>query len=348
MVKFFSRSGSSSGNLEDSVSDQSSAVSVNTPETSKKRIHSESPSSEDAKKPHLNLSPNLADKVNFEFDTDTPNWVIQLFTVCENMSSDIKTLSAKFDEFERFQSQITKRVETVEKANLNFVKKCEGIENQTNEVKKKVCSLDALVGSMNVKMTSFDTEKESMKGRLVELEKSAEFSSEIYEEMKKEFSTLDLANKNLLKTVELLQKQVDSNEQHNRNECLLLHGVSENPKETPLQSASLFVQTINTTLGLELNPNEIRRAHRLGKKRADGKPRPLIARFWSCNLRNNVYSKKKFCKGKSVSLTENLTKTRMHQKTDAEKKYGSGNVWTREGRIYAKDTSSDTILTLVS
>ena len=93
MVKFFSRSGSSSGNLEDSVSDQSSAVSVNTPETSKKRIHSESPSSEDAKKPHLNLSPNLADKVNFEFDTDTPNWVIQLFTVCENMSSDIKTLS---------------------------------------------------------------------------------------------------------------------------------------------------------------------------------------------------------------------------------------------------------------
>ena len=86
----------------------------------------------------------------------------------------------------------------------------------------------------------------------------------------------------------------------------------------------------------------------LGKKEPTENHDLWIARFWSCNLRNNVYSKKKLCKGKSVSLTENLTKTRMHQKTDAEKKYGSGNVWTREGRIYAKDTSSDTILALVS
>ena len=41
-----------------------------------------------------------------------------------------------------------------------------------------------------------------------------------------------------------------------------------------------------------------------------------------------------------MSITENLTKRRMDEKAKAERVYGESNVWTREGRIYAKDAQS--------
>ena len=98
MVNFFSKSKDSSGNLDASVEVTSPTpvaenvtelTSVASKDTSKKRNASDSPSPDDVKKPNLNSSPTLAEKVNFVFDTDTPSWVIQLFTMCENMSSEI-------------------------------------------------------------------------------------------------------------------------------------------------------------------------------------------------------------------------------------------------------------------
>ena len=154
------------------------------------------------------------------------------------------------------------------------------------------------------------------------------------------------SNANLLKSVDILSAQLDSNEQHNRNECLLLHGVPESDKETPLQSSTLFVENINRHLKAGMELGHIRRSHSLGKKRTNRKPRPIIARFWDSGLRNHLYFKKKELKNSGISITENLTKKRMILKTEAEAKYGSANVWTREGRIYAKGTN-DAIVPII-
>ena len=75
----------------------------------------------------------------------------------------------------------------------------------------------------------------------------------------------------------------------------------------------------------------------------EGKPRPIIARFWSSTLRNDLYFNKKLCKGKPISITENLTKRRALLKTETKQKYGAKNVWTKEGRIYAKEEASGNI-----
>ena len=80
--------------------------------------------------------------------------------------------------------------------------------------------------------------------------------------------------------------------------------------------------------------DHIRRAHRLEKRKNNGKPRPIIARIWNPDLRNHLYYKKKEFKNSSISLK------RMALKTEAEGKYGSSNVWTKEGRIYAKDSNN--------
>ena len=79
------------------------------------------------------------------------------------------------------------------------------------------------------------------------------------------------------------------------------------------------------------------RAHRLGKKRTDGKSRPIIARIWSSNLQNDIYFSKKKLKDKSISITENLTQRRLEKLKKAEEQYGKKQVWTKEGRIYSKD-----------
>ena len=309
---FFSKSNSSSGNLDESneVDDINADTSVKTKDTGKKRILSDSPLSDDSKKPNLNKSPTLAEKVNFEFDSDTPNWVIQLFTMCENMSNDIKTLSTKFDKFERFQSQITKRVSS--------------LENQNSENKKKIEILEK-------NMTSTGEKFVDVSKKIVDFESGMGFLNNMCEELKNQMSEFSKNNHHLMLTVDSLSKQVDANEQHNRSECLLLHGIPETTSETPSQSKAIFSKEISKHLGIQIKDEYIRRVHRLGKPRENGnKPRPIIARIWSSELRNDIYSQKKLCKNTPISITENLTKRRIQSKKDAENRYGEKNVWTKE------------------
>ena len=311
MVNFFSKSKDSSGNLDASVEVTSPTpvaenvtelASVASNDTSKKRNASDSPSPDDVKKPNLNPTPTLAEKVNFVFDTDTPSWVIQLFTMCENMSSEIKNISKKFDKFERFQSQITKRVSSLESKSSEHMKKVDLLEKNLIDIDGK----------------SLDTLK-----KIEDLDKGMGFLNEICEGLKTQVSSLSKKNSDLFQHIESLSKQVDTNEQHSRSECLLLHGVPETTTETPSQSKSIFVKEISKRIGIPMKDEYVKRAHRLGKRRGNGsKPRPIIARLWSSELRNDIYSNKKACKNSPISITENLTKKRVQVKKDAESRYG--------------------------
>ena len=123
---------------------------------------------------------------------------------------------------------------------------------------------------------------------------------------------------------------------------MLLHGVPETEREN---TTDKFVSTISTRLALKFDGLAIRRSHRLGKPRTDGKPRAIIVRFWSSALRNDIYRNKKKLKGSGILITENLTVRRLDIMKEARTKYGDGNVWSQEGRIYAKDGESKICLT---
>lgn len=275
----------------------------------KKRILSSSPSSsnEENKRPNLNESLSLTEELGINlYETDTPHWVPLLLKVCDVMSKDIKGICKQMENFELFQSQISKRVESLEQQ-----------------------------AATNVQKT-------------LDIEKNVSFVSSTFDDMKAQLSSLKQQNEELKKTVNSLVQQVDTNEQHSRSECLLIHGIDENDKETPTQSKEIFAKKVSQYLGINMDVNCIKRAHRLGKKRTNGKPRPIIVRLYDPELRNIIYAKKKLCKGQNFSITENLTKRRMLIKKDAESKYGANNVWTREGRIYAKNQSDDSIVTVLS
>ena len=70
-----------------------------------------------------------------------------------------------------------------------------------------------------------ETEIKTLKSICNEYEKSLNFLSVMHEDSKKGMAELSEKNQNLNNLVEKLSAQVDNNEQHNRNDCLLLHGI---------------------------------------------------------------------------------------------------------------------------
>ena len=211
-------------------------------------------------------------------------------------------------------------------------------------------SLDALreeVHLVSNKLDSFESFKTEVNEKVDGLEKTVDVIKAAFESMKEEFQSVKAENVELKETISLLANQVDHNEQHSRSECLLLHGVPESRnRTTPENSKILFAAEVSKTCGVAITEKSLKRAHRYGPPRSDGKPRPIIARFWDANVRNTVYSKKKLLKGKKFFISENLTKHRMKLLNESNEKYGKKNVWTREGRIYARD--GDQVINIIS
>ena len=298
---------------------------------------------------------SLIDQLNVPFDENTPYWVPILLRSFDSLKKDIQSNVTALSEevkafnlkFDTFCNDTSNRLTILENKSASCDAKAYEIQEKVNSAEENINSIKGKIDSLSAKTETdtslLKTEFELIKGKNLELEKSAQFASDVIDEMKTKVDLLTSSNSKLLKSVDLLSAQLDSNEQHNRNECLLLHGVPESDKETPIQSSTLFVEKINHHLKADMAVGHIRRAHRLGKKRANGKPRPIIARFWDSGLRNHLYFNKKEFKNTPFSITENLTRRRMLIKNEAEGKYGSSNVWTKEGRIYAKGENNSII-----
>ena len=132
-------------------------------------------------------------------------------------------------------------------------------------LEKITVSLEKSSDRTSEKIVSIDNDIVVLKQNTNELEKGISFTNNMCDELKKQISSLTLANNNLTKTVDGLLNQVDMNEQHSRSECLLLHGVPEGKSETPKQSIDLFTKNISQHIGYDIHPDLIRRAHWLGQ-----------------------------------------------------------------------------------
>ena len=93
----------------------------------------------------------------------------------------------------------------------------------------------------------------------------------------------------------------------------------------------------------EIVVTDIDRSHRLGKKKVNGKARPIIIKFTRYNVRNRIYRNKKKLKGKGISITESLTVIRMKHLNAARETHEFKNVWTQDGRIMFYDTTDSKI-----
>ena len=87
---------------------------------------------------------------------------------------------------------------------------------------------------------------------------------------------------------------LDELEQHGHRENIRIHGIPESNNSA--DNGEKFLRTIAEDLLIELNDHDIKRVHRLGRKKksTQAKPRTIIARFVSYRKRNQfMYTKSK-------------------------------------------------------
>ena len=135
----------------------------------------------------------------------------------------------------------------------------------------------------------------------------------------------------------VLEESIDQQGRYSRQNCLLIHGVEENSNE---DTDKLVLNIIKNDLEINLMEVAIDRTHRNGDpKKKKKKAQPIIVKFVRYYDRKEVFSKKKYLKGKGISITESLTSFRMKKLEEAREKYGFKNVWSIDGRIMFKDAN---------
>ena len=117
---------------------------------------------------------------------------------------------------------------------------------------------------------------------------------------------------------------------------MLIHGLAESKNE---DMDKLVIDTIKENMGEEIKKNEIDRSHRQGALKNNSKSRLIIIKFVRYNTRCRIFKNKKRLKGKSISVTESLTKKRIEALKKAREDHGFENAWSSEGKTLYKDIS---------
>ena len=91
---------------------------------------------------------------------------------------------------------------------------------------------------------------------------------------------------------------------------------------------------------IKITKNYVDRTHRIGKPKANGKPRPVIIEFAWYNDRKKVLSSKKLLKDSGWSITESFTAFHRRKLTNSRDTFGFTNVWTVDKRILYSENSS--------
>ena len=146
-----------------------------------------------------------------------------------------------------------------------------------------------------------------MKLLLQEIQEIKNELSESKEKLKK----LRHENGVLKQAMNLFVTKMDELEQYGRRENIRIHGVRK--KNGNKDDGEEVLLDLAKQLKIELNPNDVQRVHRLGKKRLtmSTRPRPVIARFVNYKKRNEfIYAKSKLKDLESYTnafITEDLT-----------------------------------------
>lgn len=133
-----------------------------------------------------------------------------------------------------------------------------------------------------------------------------------------------------------MAEKIDDLEQYTRRNSLVVTGV------TPLEGEDTdetMIRIAKDHLGIDIMSSDIDRSHPLGKPN-DNKPRPIIVKFATYNVRRKVYKNRvnlKNVRGKKIFINEHLTKPRNEIAYKARKMVKEGKLmktWTFDGKIF--------------
>ena len=212
---------------------------------------------------------------------------------------------------------------------------------------------------------------ETLRAEVIEIKESQAFIGNQYDSLKAEYDKLIEVNtlqkeeiSNLksqaaaLKTQEIKDSiKVDELEQYGKRQNLEIVGVPEKEDE----NTNAIVLEVAKMLDVDIMSSHISTSHRLPKKKASSRNNygssPIIVRFTSRDIRNQIYANRKKARfedlknfsvtdTKNIFVNENLTPTRkqLFWKTKQEVKNNSWKyIWTHNGNVFVKKDDNASI-----
>ena len=217
----------------------------------------------------------------------------------------------------------------------------------------------------------YQLEIETLRAEVIEIKESQAFICNQYDSLKAEYDKVIEVNtlrkeeiSNLksqaaaLKTQEIKDSiKVDELEQYGRRQNLEIVGISEKEDE----NTNAIVLEVAKMLDVDIMSSHISTSHRLPKKKASSRNNsgssPIIVRFTSRDIRNQIYANRKKARfvdlknfsvsdTKNIFVNENLTPTRkqLFWKTKQEVKNSSWKyIWTHNGNVFVKKDNNASI-----
>lgn len=151
-------------------------------------------------------------------------------------------------------------------------------------------------------------------------------------------------NRDLERRLDRATAAIDELEQYGRRNALRVS--NEWPEVENENTDLLILSMANDQLGVQLEPTDISRSHRVGSSFAK-KPRPVLVKFTSYRARERVFRARTKLKnsGTNIFINEDLTKTRGQLAYNARKLKKDKAIldtWTYDCRVFVKNRAGVT------
>ena len=162
---------------------------------------------------------------------------------------------------------------------------------------------EKLTSTVNLSQEKLDKKLSSLMDEVKEVRKSQEFLSERYDEMEKEIAQMKKSNKDLQEENKALKENVNVLKQHNGQMEMAVNSLEQYSRRCCLQfqgipyksgeSTDQLVVNLARQTGAEISTNDISISHRLAPSSPAHPNPPIIAKFLSQKLRDEIYSRRR-------------------------------------------------------
>ncbi len=246
----------------------------------------------------------------------------------EKMQTDMKAMMSEFMDMqlkrmEAMEEKYTKRIAEMEdKCTKQIEQMNSSLMDITNSHGERIKQLENELEVVGASQTSHHN-KVDQKIKDIDSE-----NTRLSQETTDQQDQID----DILTNVEEQSKELEDVMQYVRRNTLVITGLKEQKGENTDDIIKNFAASKLDTV---VKDSDIDRTHRLGKP--SGKPRPIIAKFTSYNIRLKIMKARKKLKGQGIGIHEHLTPFTRHLLAKAkdltQKAAWIRNAWTWDGRV---------------
>ena len=209
----------------------------------------------------------------------------------------------------------------------------------TLATKEDVAQIRSDLDKSNEKLSD---KMEKLEARFYDLEKEIDSLKDALSSVRKENGDLRGRLSQQDKQIEQLKSELNNKEQYDRRWNLRVYNVPEEKDETADQCATKCCKVFTELIGVTTKESDVEVAHRTGPP-APGRKRPIIVRFHSRKVKDQVLMNRRKLKNKGVSVGEDLTPANYRLLRDAHKHSFTLASWSSQGKIFAKLKNGKTV-----